>query len=189
MLLLTAILVCILLTGSPVPLFHCEGLRNPSHVVGISGNKFILEDGRTAILPAVSYIPSNIVMMTAIRDGIQIEDDGTIFGRMRLHHWYGSDPTLYDKRLVNLSCLAVVLDPECTPQWEGFPEDIRERLRNRIVKSNDIGPKGWRLENYSLTGFIGHYLDLQSESAEGTSNLGTLGWPEGNTNLIHTLRR
>lgn len=101
-----------LMTGSPIPLWHFEQLDAPVHVRSITAESLLLEDGRTVALPFIEEIPhDNPLFQAAVSDGIEITTGGEAYGLMWLDRNCGNDPVVWRRMRVNLSDLAGALHP------------------------------------------------------------------------------
>ncbi len=101
-----------LLTGSPIPLWHIEKLKDPVAVKSVTKTHMMLEDGHSITLPFITALPhDNPLFQAAISDGIEISEDGTTSGLMWLDRSCGNDPVVWRKVRVNLSDLAGSLQP------------------------------------------------------------------------------
>jgi len=109
---LVAISFCyLLLTGSPIPLWHLEELRSPVAVCRATAEHLELADGRTIKLPYVRKIPfRNPLFQTALEHGVEINDDGEVFALMWQDPICGNDPVVWKRFRINLTDLAAALD-------------------------------------------------------------------------------
>ena len=52
-----------------------------------------LADGRVLKLPGIDLLPvQSIALSEATKRGVEIANDGRVFGLVRVHHWCGNDP-------------------------------------------------------------------------------------------------
>ena len=101
-----------MMTGSPIPLWYIEELQNPAKVLAVSDTSLTLEDGSEVELPYIQEIPeSHGLFLKALKHGVEVRDDGEVFGLLNLRKLCGNDPVAYRRVRVNLSDLAGVLQP------------------------------------------------------------------------------
>ncbi len=154
-------LLHMILTGCPIPLFHIERLVNPKMVKRCNGINFVFETGEEHPLPLVSYIPTNEVFVVAMENGIEVATNGRCYGLLTLRHWCGNDPVRYDRRRIDLSCLAILIDPNCLQTQLYDNVNIGQMVRY-IEKHNDrvnrLHKRGWDLNNYLLLDLIARTL-------------------------------
>jgi hypothetical protein len=101
-----------LMTGSPIPLWHVEKLVSPVAVKEVSADELLLEDGRHIRLPLISSLPKgNPLFLAAIREGVEVRDDGEVIGLLWVDRSCGNDPFVWTRYRINLSELAVALEP------------------------------------------------------------------------------
>lgn len=115
-LVLGAVLGCALfhmmLTGSPVPMWHIEALENPRQVVEVTDNAILMDDGNRLALPFIKTLPAeHAVFLEALAEGVEVDRDGEVIGLLRVKRICSNDPVVYSKLRVNLSDLAGVLNP------------------------------------------------------------------------------
>jgi hypothetical protein len=150
-----------MLTGSPMPLFRIDRLRNAQRVAGIDGDAIILasrERGQQrATLPFINGIPTNAVFKAALKRGVELDaSSGRAYGLLKIWHWCGNDSMRYDLRRVDLSALAGVLNPDmiAISTNDVFTHSMLKNLR-------DYRPK--HLDEYTKFGWnISHLSDLQT---------------------------
>jgi hypothetical protein len=101
-----------LLTGSPVPTWHIERLTSPVPVQTIKPDGLVLGDGRTQKLPLVKCLPvDDPLILAAVKNGVEITDDGKVFGLLWVKPICGNDPFHWIRRRVTLALLAAILLP------------------------------------------------------------------------------
>lgn len=116
-----------LLTGSPIPLWHIERLNNPVTVTAIEREVLVLADGRRVRLPFIKRLPQeNAVFVRALRHGVEVGEDGRVFGLIEPPRMCGNDPVVFYRFRANLSELASVLDPSRIDESVIPPEAIQE---------------------------------------------------------------
>jgi hypothetical protein len=153
-----------LLTGSPIPLWHIERLRSPVAVVAIERETLVLDDGRRVRLPFIKRIPQdNPVFLRVLRHGVEVGDNGEVFGLIDPSRMCGNDPVVFYRRRIDLSELAGLLDfdgiddsivpPEviqdlkenygCPPDRHGMPFDVMGQVRRlgRIYEAAKDRPR------------------------------------------------
>jgi hypothetical protein len=99
-----------------------EVLRSPVAVVGWSEEALLLADGRPVKLPEIRVLPVRSEGLSrATRRGVELGQDGRVYGLVRVHHWCGNDPVREHIARVDLSYflaflgegqLVAGLDPE-----------------------------------------------------------------------------
>lgn len=100
-----------LLTGSPWPLWYIEELIDPQQVVATRSDGLVLADGRVINLPCIQQIPaSNPLLQHALHHGVEVRDDGEVYGLAELRRICGNDPVVYRLIRVNLTDLAGSID-------------------------------------------------------------------------------
>lgn len=141
-----------ILTGCPIPLFHIEQIDKPLHVEGVRKNQFLCSNGNPVSLPHVFYIPTNRVFQIAVQDGIEISPDGSVYGRIKL--WYHLEPTpwWYDVRKINLSALALLIDPNCSTllKEQLVSSEYIEYVDQKSITANHYSTHGWPFQNYYI---------------------------------------
>ena len=153
-----------LLTGSPIPLWHIERLNNPLTVKAIEGKVLVLADGRRVRLPFIRRLPQdNPAFVRALRHGIEIGEDGRVFGLIDPPRMCGNDPVIFYRQRIDLSELAGLLDfdgiedsivpPEViqdlkdnyawSPDRHGLPCNVMGQARRlgRIFETAEARPK------------------------------------------------
>ena len=125
-----------LLTGSPIPLWHIETLDAPVLVSAATEDHLVLQDGRTITLPFIKTIPhDNPLFKTAIANGIEITGDGEAFVLMWSDRSCGNDPVVWRRLRVNLSNLAGALEPDSIEAAALHPESLSHlKKHNQIEK-------------------------------------------------------
>ncbi len=103
-----------LMTGSPVPLWSTESLDHPVAVAEVTDKTLVLADGRGVALPFIKRLPRNDpVFLKALEHGVEVGQDGEVFGLIRDHRSCGNDPFVWRDRRINVSDLAGFMDPDC----------------------------------------------------------------------------
>lgn len=131
-----------ILLGSPIPVFHYESLPNAVEVLGWSEDGLKLADGRVVMPQGMRRLPGKSnVLSVLVKQGVQVEPDGDVFGRVSLSKRCGNDPTLFNLHRINIgSYLAyaregefVVAPTAAEPQAKGlalFPNGVSYSLHN-----------------------------------------------------------
>jgi len=137
-----------LMTGSPIPLWHIERLVQPVAVVEVKSDKLALEDGREIKLPLMLSLPQdNTLFLAALRDGVEVRDDGEVFGLLWVNRSCGNDPCVWRKYRINLSELAAALEPNGIDSSVVHPEAIRFLAEAHRIEPRSTRPD--RLDDYS----------------------------------------
>lgn len=114
-----------LFTGSPFPTWDLESLNSPVIVKSVKADGLLLEDGRTIKLPFVKRIPAeDPLMLAAVEHGVEIADDGKVFGLLRVDRACGVDTCVWYRRRVNLASLAAILLPNNLDESQVSPEVV-----------------------------------------------------------------
>jgi hypothetical protein len=80
-------------TGVLFPVCISETLIDPVAVGGWNDQALLATDGREIRLPGVVTLPATSAALSeAIRSGVEVADDGRVYGLVRVHHWCGCDP-------------------------------------------------------------------------------------------------
>lgn len=94
------------LTGSWFPKTIEEPLNNPEPVSKITPVGIELFDGRVIPIPHVKQVPVDFRPLSdSVKDGIEIDDSGEVYGRLRIHRWCGNDPVRKHIARINLADL------------------------------------------------------------------------------------
>ena len=156
-----------LLTGSPFPIFHIETLNNAVKISAITADGLVTEDGRKLIIKHVQAIPTELpALRDAVRNGVEIDPEGYLVGRLKIQHWCGNDPVRYHLGRVNLSCLLLL---------SGAPTSLM--LPEGMIRGDDkslrfhYGEHGLMMEDYIRLGMINSYLRTQeAEQSHGSDS-------------------
>jgi hypothetical protein len=126
-----------LLTGLPIPLWHIERLRDPVAVTVIGDGALVLADGRRVRLPYITKLPQDDpAFAQALRHGVEVDDDGRVFGLIDPPRMCGNDPVVFTRQRIDLSELAGVLDPDGIDDSMESPEEI-QNLKENSSSSRD----------------------------------------------------
>jgi hypothetical protein len=94
------------LTGSWVPIDIIERLDDPIAVSGWEEDGLRLVDGRTVQLPGFTALPkTSSLLASTTKNGVEIDEQGRVFGIVEVWHWCGNDPVRDDFRRVDLAML------------------------------------------------------------------------------------
>ena len=117
----------LLMTGSPVPLWHIERLDHPVPVRAIGQGALVLADGRQAKLPFLKALPKgDPVFARALEHGVEVDGSGAVYGLIDPPRICGNDPVVFYRERVNLSELAGLLNPDVMDDSIVSPERIRD---------------------------------------------------------------
>lgn len=102
-----------LMTGSPIPLWHTERLNHPVPIKKVTDQNLILVDGRSVSLPFIKRLPRNDpAFLKALSRGVEVGGDGEVVGLVTVHPYCGNDAFLWYTFRINLSDLAGCVDPD-----------------------------------------------------------------------------
>jgi hypothetical protein len=125
-------------TGSPIPLWHMERLKDPVAVRAIGEESLELQDGRTVRLPFIKKLPNgDPCFAKAVAHGVELGQGGEVFGLVDPMRMCGNDPTIFYRVRINLSELAGVLDPDGIDDAVVHPELIKDFKENYSNRSRD----------------------------------------------------
>ena len=115
-----------LMTGSPVPLWHIERLDHPVSVRSVGEDALILADGRRVKLPFIKRLPKGApVFLRALAHGPEVTPGGEVFGLIDPPRMCGNDPVVFYRERINLSELAGLLDPDGIDDSIVHPDEIQ----------------------------------------------------------------
>jgi hypothetical protein len=101
--------------GLPYFYFDIERLRNPERVAEIRGNSLVLENGQTVPLPHVIELHADTpVLREAISRGVEIGNDGRVYGSVRMAITCGNDGCILRIRRFDLSYLVAAAEEGST---------------------------------------------------------------------------
>ena len=144
-----------LLTGSLMPTWHLEQLNSPVSVETIVPAGLVLGDGQTQKLPLVKRTPADDpLMLAAVKKGVEIAEDGKVFGLLWVDRTCGNDPCMWYRHRVNLAALAVFLAPENLDESQtpaAVIAEIREYHRHFVGDSRSRRHNEGRIDG---TGFF-----------------------------------
>jgi hypothetical protein len=130
-----------LLTGSPIPLWHIERLHDPVTVTAVEREVLVLADGRRFRLPFIKRLPhGNPVFVRAVSHGVEVGEDGRFFGLIDPPRMCGNDPVVFYRQRIDLSELAGLLD------FDGIDDSIVPAEVIQVLKDN----YGWSPDRHGL---------------------------------------
>jgi hypothetical protein len=139
-----------LVTGSPTPLWQIERLHNPVAVKEVVADGLLLTDGQQVRLPLITTLPqSNPLFTAAIREGVEVRDDGQVMGLLWVDRSCGNDPYVWCKYRINLSELAAALNPAGIDSSIVHPEAIALLAENYRIEPRPSRPN--RLNGYQAS--------------------------------------
>ena len=93
-------------------------------------------------LPLVKRLPADDpLMLAAIEYGVEIADDGKVFGLLYMNRTCGNDSCIWNRRRVNLASLAAILSPENIDELTVRPEVIEVILDQDSWSAPDVRPR------------------------------------------------
>lgn len=126
-----------LLTGSPIPLWHIERLHSPVAVTAIEREALVLADGRRVQLPFIKRLPKdNPVLVRVLGHGVEVGEGGQVFGLIDPPRMCGNDPVVFYRQRIDLSELAGLLDFDSIDDSIVTPEVIQD-LKDKYAWSPD----------------------------------------------------
>jgi hypothetical protein len=160
-------------TGSPIPLWHIEHLNDPVAVRQVTADALILDDGRRVPLPHVTKLPvDSPVFEAALKRGVEVAPDGSVYGLIRIFRGCGHDPVRYDVSRVNLSELAAALNPDGIEHAEKYPRDIQRLKARRSFQL--YSRRGWLDNNLRALRDVRRLLDrIEREQATNDEKFGS----------------
>jgi hypothetical protein len=100
-------------------------------------------------LPLISTLPAtNVLFIAALRDGVEVQDDGEVIGLLWVDRSCGLDPCIWRKDRINLSELAAGLYPDGIDSSVVHPEAIQLLAEVDRIEPRTSHPD--RLKDYSL---------------------------------------
>jgi hypothetical protein len=126
---------------------HIDELDNPKTVSQIYPHGILLQDGTLVELPYITEMPvKSPVFQAALKHGIEINQDGNVYGILKLWHYCGNDPIRLDLRKVNLSDLAAFLHPKGAT--EKYSVELYIQDDNALKYFNHYSSHGWNYGTY-----------------------------------------
>jgi hypothetical protein len=134
-----------LLTGRISPVQKIERLNSPVQVVGWSSDGFDLMDGRKVQLPGFVKLPNaSTALAEATKRGIEVDQNGRVFGLVQVHHWCGNDPVREHIAKVDIANLLAFLgEGETAPSSDNVPTLT-------LNDGGDFSEWGWNVSQFSL---------------------------------------
>jgi hypothetical protein len=133
----------------PITRQHIDELDNPKTVSQIYPHGILLQDRTFVELPNITEIPvKSSVFQAALKQGIEMNQDGNVYGILKLWHSCGNDPIRLDLRKVNLSDLAAFLHPNGAT--EKYYVELDTQDDNVLEHFNYYSSHGWHYGTYLL---------------------------------------
>lgn len=152
-------------TGSPIPLWHLEGLESPALIHSAVGRNLILADGRTVELPFIKAVPRDDLLFRDVTDkGVEVGPDGELWGLVWVDRWCGNDPVAWKLVRVNLSDLAAAVRPAAVDDSLVHPETIAYIAESKRIDSSEPRHREGRVAVYDLSKL--RFIREQFEAAE-----------------------
>ena len=152
-------------TGRLISMVSISFLANRVHVEGVRGNALVLQNGDVCVLPHVAYVPTNCVVMAALKKGVAIDESGEILALLKIDHWCGNDPVVYHIEKVNLSALALATDFGCASndlkQRDWYVDMCREIPCKQAL--SHLRSNGWSISNLPHVRYIARKLAGQNK--------------------------
>lgn len=168
------------LTGTPTPGWRLEKLNCPVAVKSIAPTGLVLFDGRTQTLPLVKRLPANDpLMLAAVKNGVEITEDGNVFGLLWVDRVCGLDPYVWDRRRVNLAILVAFLSPENLDEAQTPATVISEIQEYHRHFASDFRPRRYsegRINGYDLQRMYGIESDLRNAARQQAEPQERLRW-------------
>jgi hypothetical protein len=99
-----------MLTGRFTPIHKIESLHASVAIKGWTPDGLSLSDGRMVPLSAVHALPSiSPALSEMTKRGVEIAQDGRVYGLVRVHHWCGNDPVREHIARVDISDAMIFL--------------------------------------------------------------------------------
>jgi hypothetical protein len=93
----------LMLTGRFLPIEKVDTLQKPVAVTGWTATALTLADGRAVDLRVQSLPAVSPALAEATRRGVEVDEDGTVWALVKIHHWCGNDPVTHHIARVDLS--------------------------------------------------------------------------------------
>ena len=136
----------LLLTGSPVPFWHMEVLKNPVTVAVVRTDVMVLDNGRNVTLPLIREIPADHPMfLAALEHGVEVAEEGELYGLLSVKRACGNDPTIYYRKRINLSELAALLHPQGIDKRMVHPDEVA------LISEQDVDEREPPLSMYAFS--------------------------------------
>jgi hypothetical protein len=120
-----------------------DSLDHPVAVKAMTSKALALADGRQVSLPFIKSIPwREAVFAQAIKDGVEVDERGSVFGLLTVYSSCGMTLCRYRVTRINLSELVGVLAPECVDDTAVSAEELA------FLRENYVWPKGMRFTEY-----------------------------------------
>jgi hypothetical protein len=123
-------------TGSPIPLWHIERLKNPVAVASVENDALVLADGRRVPLPFIKKLPKDDPLFARVLShGVEVGDRGEVIGLIDPRRMCGNDPVVFYRKRIDLSELAGVLDPDGIDDAIVLPALIQDYKESHYSRS------------------------------------------------------
>ena len=138
-----------------------EKLHDPISVEGWTDRSLLLEDGRNIYVPGVSHLPKESAPLSeATKRGVEVANDGRIYGLVRINHWCGNDPVRYHLARIDIGHMLSFL---------GEQQDASNESAD-VEYGSSFTKWGWNMSEY-----VKYQQWLEStapKSREGVDQLG-----------------
>ena len=133
-----------LMTGVPFPLSHVDRLRHPVMVRSWSEKGLQLADGREVMPLGMRKLPLRSTALREVtKDGVEVAEDGRVFGRLRIWHWCGNDPLRNDVRRIDVAHLLTYFR-------QGVPvARLMARGPKPYSTEGGFSERGWNVSEYA----------------------------------------
>jgi hypothetical protein len=134
-----------LLTGRFSPVSKVEFFRSPVVVTNWSESGLHLADGREIQLPGIRKLPASSAALTeATKRGVEVDENGRVYGLVRVHHWCGNDPIREHIARVDIANMLVFVG-------EGEPiSSARDVKPLALDDGGTFSEWGWNVSEFML---------------------------------------
>lgn len=133
-----------LLTGQFFPIDKFDQLQEAVAIDGWSEDGLALADGRTIMLPELTSLPKkSVALEAATKRGVDIGQDGRVYGLVKIHHWCGNDPVRNHIAKVDLAHMLMFLR-------EGEPKSALAETMFGNREAGGFSEWGWNISDYLL---------------------------------------
>ena len=121
-----------------------EQLDAPVRVRAWDRGALILEDGKQVRLPELKDLPAenNAILGEATKHGIELAQDGRVYGLVKIHHWCGNDSV--DNHLAKVDLSRLLLFAGYANPAKPMSSDAKQCSLTQA----SISKYGWRIEEY-----------------------------------------
>jgi len=146
-----------LLTGRFFPMDKVDELQAAVAVDGWSEDGLSLADGRTIMLPGLTSLPQeSVALEAATQRGVEIGQDGRVYGLVKIHHWCGNDPVRNHIAKVDLAHMLMFLG-------EGEPKSALAETMFGNWETGDFSEWGWNVSDYDMFEYFEEALPHEVE--------------------------